>query len=714
MRDAILNFRAKSNPRLVQHAPISAPCARGSARYLSPTTRTSRTRLVGTNPFLALRRRLACSSDTFALGPRPPQVSRAALGMQVKSSKPSLLACLLALTKYEKGIVKQLIAYFEGVVDIHQARRRHPGTISGNQFLGEGGLQDIYDIRDKVRVIADQHANLGRTIDCSIVQHLQKLRTEINAHIKNVQNDTGKLATNVAKERELSTRLIAELSAGISAFKNTPMAITSKIPTSPTPPSSANSQNKFTKRTSNNPLASCSGTARTSRRASSAWQTYDEWQARAASSIAQTHYDVAAQWPRSHRTASGSRSALRPSARSRDPAAEPEHDYRAAGAQESYMRAYRESFFVLTSARFLHEYASSDPMSSGRKEPLFSLFLPMYTLGPPCAASAKSRKFHIEGRKDGRSTRSCEDMMEWWNDVRMLCVRYLVATGYVSEEQDGGSEEGTSVEEEDTETGLEYADAEDGEGPGPSRYTGHHQQGMEIGANGFPSHGNGHARQPSGSVADPAAPPLASAPHLHILPVYVPCLHATKENVHPHTLLAFSHRCYRAASSSPPTSSPPPHEPRLKFEQGAELYLQSIRTSARVRTNRRVLMISGYSRIQLSLCTYSFSSRIIRKRPTAPAPRAPGENTSRACLSVTYAHTTPSARAGGDARSASDDGGGWGRMLTSVLCQHGVLRRRRLHSAQRPTRLHNPMRRTAAAHLHLRETAETLPARYSC
>lgn len=51
--------------------------------------------------------------------------------------------------------------------------------------MGEGGLQEVYfGIRDKTRVIADQHANLGRTIDSSIVQHLHKLRTEIKAHIK--------------------------------------------------------------------------------------------------------------------------------------------------------------------------------------------------------------------------------------------------------------------------------------------------------------------------------------------------------------------------------------------------------------------------------------------------------------------------------------------------------------------------------------------------
>lgn len=46
-------------------------------------------------------------------------------------------------------------------------------------------MQDIYyGIRDKTRVMADHHANLGRTVDGSIVQHLQKLKLEIKAHIK--------------------------------------------------------------------------------------------------------------------------------------------------------------------------------------------------------------------------------------------------------------------------------------------------------------------------------------------------------------------------------------------------------------------------------------------------------------------------------------------------------------------------------------------------
>ncbi|KAJ7772839.1 hypothetical protein DFH07DRAFT_801688 [Mycena maculata] len=469
-----------------------------------------------------------------------------------------------------KAIVKQLIAYFEGVADIHNSTAKELTKLgaviqvpfrAGNQFLGEGGLQDIYyDIRDKTRAIADQHANLGRTIDSSIVQHLQKLRTEIKAHIKNVQNDTGKLATNVAKERELSTRLIAELSAGISSFKNTPMAVTSK-----TDPYVANAAvvRQLTKQVHEENLLQKSiiimqqnsahfeeGIVRALQ---SAWQTYDEWQTRMGASIATTHTDLTAHMaalaPDREWLAFSGRSdhLLDPETPLRNPGTimYPSKEDPSVGAvhtgllerKKRYTRAYRESYFVLTPAGFLHEYASSDPMAPGGREPLFSLFLPMCTLGPPSSASGKSHKFHIEGRKDGSGTtkggsvrrslsfsrlrggdhawsfraRSREDMMEWWNDIRMLCARYLVASeqmersgpvaaavraaGYVSEEEDGETEEGSSVEEEEEEDGLEYAD-EGEDGANPPSYTNPHHM-MEMGANGFPIEKKGHARQPS-------------------------------------------------------------------------------------------------------------------------------------------------------------------------------------------------------------------------
>jgi len=186
--------------------------------------------------------------------------------------------------------------------------------------------------------------------------------------------------------------------------------------------------------------------------------------------------------------------------------------------KKRFTRAYKESYFVLTAAGFLHEYASSDSSSGG--SPLFSLFLPMCTLGPPSTSTSKSHKFHIEGKKDGMGTtktgslrqslslrrgsahawsfraRSREEMMEWWNDIRMLCARYLVASeamerggpihaavrsvGYETEEGESEEEEeeGSSIEEEEDEL---YNDAREGaegietEPPGYEHGDGEHE-----------------------------------------------------------------------------------------------------------------------------------------------------------------------------------------------------------------------------------------------
>ncbi|KAG9316105.1 hypothetical protein JVU11DRAFT_3779 [Chiua virens] len=444
-----------------------------------------------------------------------------------------------------KAIVKQLIAYFEGLADVQNNIAREYTKLraviqvpfrAGNQFLGEGGLQarDVfYSIRDKTRAIADQHASLGRTIDNSIVQHLQKLRTEIKAHIKNVQNDTGKLATSVAKERELSAKLIGDLSTSISVFKNTPMSVTAK-----SDPYVANTavarqlqkqvheENALQKSIIIMQQNSAHFEEGIVRAIQSAWQTYDEWQSRMSSSVQDTWRVLG----EAMSSLSSDREWISFSARS-DHLLDPETPLRNPETviypskddpsvvavhtgllerKKRFTRKYREAYYVLTPAGFLHEYASSDPEHIGSHTPIFSLFLPACTLGPPSSASSKSHKFHIEGRKDGTGThtgsfklittgqhawsfrtRSREDMMEWWNDIRMLCARYLVASeqmdrgglvhaavrsvGYVSEEEDEGDDEGSSIEEDqddDDDDGDIYQDAVvDEEGESPS-YTG--------------------------------------------------------------------------------------------------------------------------------------------------------------------------------------------------------------------------------------------------
>ncbi|THH14235.1 hypothetical protein EW146_g6077 [Bondarzewia mesenterica] len=330
-----------------------------------------------------------------------------------------------------KAIVKQLIAYFEGIADIENNTAKEMTKLgaviqvpfrSGNQFLGEGGLQDVYyGIRDKTRAIADQHANLGRTIDSSIVQHLQKLRTEIKAHIKNVQNDTGKLATNVAREREVSSKFVGELSTNVSVFKNTPLHITSK-----TDPYVSNvavvrqlrkqvhEENALQKSIIIMQQNSAHFEEGIVRAIQSAWQTFDEWQSRMSTSVQDTWRTLGqdmASIPPDHEWISFSarsdhlldpetplrnpETVMYPS--KEDPSVIPVHTGYLE-RKKRFTRTYRESYCVLTPVGFLHEYSSSDTAQSNA--PLFSVFLPMCTLGPASTNSAKSHKFHIEGKSD--------------------------------------------------------------------------------------------------------------------------------------------------------------------------------------------------------------------------------------------------------------------------------------------------------------------------
>jgi hypothetical protein len=260
----------------------------------------------------------------------------------------------------------------------------------------------------------------------------------------------------------------------------------------------------------------------------SAWQTFEEWQTRMSASVQDTwkHLGEAMDNLAPDREwvsfSARSEHLLDPETPLRDPEAIrypckedpsviPVHTGHLE-RKKRYTRAYRESYFVLTAAGFLHEYSSSDPAAPGGSTPMFSLFLPACTLGPPSSVSGKSHKFHIEGRKDGSGTtktgslrrltqsgshawsfraRSREDMMEWWNDIKMLCARYLVASeqmdrsgsvaaavrsaGYLSEDEDdedGTDNAGSSVdaedEEQDDDDDENYESAGEGQDDSPN------------------------------------------------------------------------------------------------------------------------------------------------------------------------------------------------------------------------------------------------------
>lgn len=394
-------------------------------------------------------------------------------------------------------------------------------------------------------MIADSHSSLARTIESSIVQHLQKLRTEIKAHIKNVQNDTGKLAASVAKERELSTKSIADLARAIGSVNHTPMSVGAKED-----PFAVNmavmrqlqrqvhEENALQKSIVIMQQNSAHFEEGIVRSIQSAWATFDEWQSRMSTSVQETWrqlgVNMAQLMPDREWISFAARSdhLLDPETPLRnpdaidypgknDPSVVPVHTG-LLERKKRFTKSYKEGFYVLTPAGYLHEYASSDPSTA--THPIWSLFLPACTLGPPSSATtAKSHKFHIEGRKDGTSAvgktpggkslfggsdtaftfraRSHEEMMEVWNDLRMLVARYLVASeqmerdgpvaqavrsvGYHSEEEEEeDEEEGSSVEaEEEHEEHEEHEEATGDHEEVPAYESG--SAPVEVGPNGY-------------------------------------------------------------------------------------------------------------------------------------------------------------------------------------------------------------------------------------
>ncbi|CEH12809.1 cytoplasm protein [Ceraceosorus bombacis] len=416
-----------------------------------------------------------------------------------------------------KHITKQLISYFEGIADIEYNTAKEltklGGVIQvpfreGSQFLGEDGIQDVYySIRDKTRVIADHHANLAKTVEGSIVQHLQKLRSEIKAHVKNVQQDTGKLANSVAKEREMSTKMISDLARSITLLKNTPMSVTAKED-----PYSANNnvfrqlqkqvaeENALQKSIIIMQQNSAHFEEGIVRSIQSAWQTFDEWSGRMSAQVQDTWLGLGVQMrglqPNAEWIAFAARSdhLLDPDTPLRnpetidypgkeDPSVIPVHQG-ILERKKRFTKSYKESFYVLTPAGYLHEHGSSD--ATTHPNPELSLFLPNCTLGP-----IRGTKFHIEAAAKtmpGLSklplsrehsytfrARSEDETHEWWNDIKQLSKVYLTssavmdrtgpvpaavrAAGYRSEpeEEEEDEEEGSSVEEDED----EYEEAQD-------------------------------------------------------------------------------------------------------------------------------------------------------------------------------------------------------------------------------------------------------------
>ncbi|KAF9034527.1 hypothetical protein BJ165DRAFT_1417409 [Panaeolus papilionaceus] len=358
-----------------------------------------------------------------------------------------------------KVMVKQLCSYLEGIAGIENNTPREMSKLStviqvpfrsGNQFLGEGGLQDIcYTIRDKTRVIADQHADLGRTIDRSI-------------------------------EREQSTRLVGQLANVISTFKNTPMNLQAK--SDPYIVNQAVSRQLTCQVLEENLLQksivmmqqnSAHFEGGIVRAIQSAWATFDEWQS--------LHQPPAAHMSNLDPETEGEclldpETPLRSAELVRWPlmdelCVQPLHVGHLE-RKKRFTRNWASAYFILAPAGFLHEFASSHPSGKiGSPKGLFSTPLGGSSPSTSLSGGGNAKAFSFRAR-------SHEELMEWWKDIRMLDVvdkkglveQAVRSVGYTEEEMEEEEEhdhEGSSVEEE---RGVEVVDNEEAE---PSCWSDH-------------------------------------------------------------------------------------------------------------------------------------------------------------------------------------------------------------------------------------------------
>ncbi|KAK3823503.1 MAG: hypothetical protein J3Q66DRAFT_332046 [Benniella sp.] len=127
-----------------------------------------------------------------------------------------------------RGVIKNLQQYFTDIAHVETTMSKSMNKTStlitipfkdGQQFLGTGGLQDVcIGIRDSTKTRSDQHASAARFVEETIVKNLRKLKQDIKARVKTLKADSTLYSNKVFKEREATQEKIASLAKAIGLY----------------------------------------------------------------------------------------------------------------------------------------------------------------------------------------------------------------------------------------------------------------------------------------------------------------------------------------------------------------------------------------------------------------------------------------------------------------------------------------------------------------
>ncbi|KAG9066759.1 hypothetical protein KI688_012669 [Linnemannia hyalina] len=364
-----------------------------------------------------------------------------------------------------KGVIKNLQQYFTEIAEVEtgvsKAMNKASGVLvvpfkDGQQFLGAGGFQDVcVGLRDSAKSSCEQHASAARFVEETIVKNIRRLKQDIKNKIKGLKADTGLYSSKVFKEREATQERIATLAKAIGLFdmsgqhqhdmekvQSDPYVINISLRRQLA--KQVHEENLFARA-----LKQCQDEIKTFeahiiKEAKQILSAFAEYQLANAStafsqSWAPTQEALNAlqedtEWNNflglhGHRLFPSELVDANPDGLDYPCKDSPYvHPIKTAhlSRQSSVLKNWKDGYFVLTLAGWLHVFGSADQEKDA--VPDHSIYIPTATLGPHSDASQKQHVFSLDGKGKGGllhreaqtftlRAHSREEMIEWWSEI---------------------------------------------------------------------------------------------------------------------------------------------------------------------------------------------------------------------------------------------------------------------------------------------------------
>ncbi|KAF9905088.1 hypothetical protein EC991_002041 [Linnemannia zychae] len=366
-----------------------------------------------------------------------------------------------------RAIVKNLQQYFTEIAMVEQGTSKAMQRAStliyvpfkdGHQFVGQGGLQDVcIGVRDSAKTRGEQHAAAARFVDETVVKNLRRLKQDIKLRLKALKSDSNLYNSKVFKEREATQERIGQLAKAIGLFEKVATGFQPDMEKSQSDPylihlalkrqlaKQVHEENLFARA-----LQQCQEQTRTFeahvikeiKQILAAFAQYQVGHASAGFSQSWAQTEMALQvlqedteWLHfldRHKNRLFPSELVDSNPEELDyPCKENPYVHPVKTAhlsrQSSVLKNWRDGFFVLTLAGWLHVFSSSKDLGTD-SVPERSIYLPTAVLGPHSDSAQKQHVFSLDGKgmggllhRDAQTftvrAHSREEMLSWWDEI---------------------------------------------------------------------------------------------------------------------------------------------------------------------------------------------------------------------------------------------------------------------------------------------------------